>query len=189
MLDLANTSDEELVVLYKQGRERAFDELYSRYEQKLKRLIYYYIPNAEEVDDVFHNVFIRVIRHIKSYDTKKNFSSWIYTIAVNCSKNYISRVKRNETLVEKEKFKLRENTGSGQTPEESFISNYTMEEFNRALEELNRKFRDVFILRMDHRMKYSEIAEVLQCSERTAKWRMKKCVEKIAVNLKEKGLL
>jgi len=41
-------SDEELVSLYKSGNERAFTELYSRYEQKLKRVIYYYIPNIDE---------------------------------------------------------------------------------------------------------------------------------------------
>ena len=90
--DLTPLGDEDLVKVFKDGNERAFDELYARYASKLKRLIYYYLGDAEESDDVLHDVFLRVFMHIDSFNTEKVFSSWIYRIAVNCSKITVRRI-------------------------------------------------------------------------------------------------
>ncbi|HOO73058.1 MAG TPA: RNA polymerase sigma factor [Spirochaetota bacterium] len=163
--------------------------LYSRYAPKLKRVIYYYINDYEEVEDVFHDVTLRVIRHIESFNIKMAFSSWVYQIAINCSKNYIKRNKKSETLIEREKFRLLDSEEKSPSPEETFINESDMKEFNRAVDHLDDKFRDVFILRFDQGVRYSKISEILHCSERTAKWRMKKAVEKIAHYLKEKDVI
>ena len=189
MRDLKSLSDEELVQLYRGGREEAFTEIYARYEQKLKRLIYYYIPNADDAGDVFHEAIIRVFRHLDTYNIDKSFSSWIYQIAINCSKNYIGRSKRETHLVEQERFRIKEEYLHPVSPEDVFISESDMEEFNRSVEQLKEKFKAVFILRYDHRLKYSEIASILGCSERTVKWRMEKAIEKIAQYLSEKGVI
>ncbi len=186
---LKESGDEELVKHFKNGNERAFDELYNRYSPKLKRLIYYYLGDSQTADDVFHDVFIRVINHIEKFNINMNFSSWIYQIAVNCSKNYIKKNKKNEVLIEKEKFRMKDKPFSTNTPEDEIVANIDLEGFNRAVQSLKDKFRDVFILRFDHKMKYMEIARVLDCSERTAKWRMKKAIELISQYLKTQGLV
>jgi RNA polymerase sigma-70 factor (ECF subfamily) len=189
MDNLNESGDEELVKLFKNGNEKAFDELYNRYSPKLKRLIYYYLGDSQTADDVFHDVFIRVINHIDKFNIEMNFSSWIYQIAVNCSKNYIKKKKKNEVLVEKEKFRMKDKPFSTDTPEDEIVNNIDIEGFNNAVQNLKDKFRDVFVLRFDHKMKYMEIADVLDCSERTAKWRMKKAVELISQHLKSQGLV
>lgn len=189
MRDLKRLSDEELVQIYRDGAEEAFTEIYARYEHKLKRLIYYYIPNIDDAGDVFHEAIIRVFRHLNTYNIKKSFSSWIYQIAINCSKNYIGRSMRETHLVEQERFRIKEEYLNPVSPEDVFINESDMEEFNRAVEKLKEKFRSVFILRYDHRLKYSEIASILGCSERTVKWRMEKAIEKIAQYLSEKGII
>lgn len=189
MQDYITFTDEELVQLFKEGNEFAFSELYSRYEQKLKRLIYYYVPNVDDASDVFHETVIRVFRHINTYNTRKPFSSWIYQIAINCSKNYIKRYKRDNRLVEKEKFRMNKGVLHADSAEDVFISNYDLDEFNKSIDNLKEKFKAVFVLRHDHKMKYSDIARILKCSERTAKWRMEKAVEKIAQYLSDKGII
>jgi len=189
MQDINRLSDEELVSLYKSGNERAFTELYSRYEQKLKRVIFYYIPNIDEASDVFHDSIIRVFRHIDTFDTEKSFASWIYQIAINCSKNYISRNMRDTQLLELERFRLTRGPLRSESPEDIFISENDIAEFNRSIDNLKDKFKTVFILRYDQKLKYSEIAGILKCSERTAKWRMEKALEKIAQYLSEKGVI
>ncbi len=189
MNNLKESGDEELVKHFKNGNERAFDELYNRYSPKLKRLIYYYLGDSQTADDVFHDVFIRVINHIEKFNVSMNFSSWIYQIAVNCSKNYIKKNKKNEVLIEKEKFRMKDKPFSTNTPEDEIVANIDLEGFNNAVQSLKDKFRDVFILRFDHKMKYMEIARVLDCSERTAKWRMKKAIELISQHLKTDGLV
>jgi RNA polymerase sigma-70 factor (ECF subfamily) len=189
MQDFKRLSDEELVNVYKSGNEQAFTELYSRYEQKLKRVIFYYIPNIDEAGDVFHDAIIRVFRHIDTFDIKKSFSSWIYQIAINCSKNYISKNMRNTQLLEQERFRLTRESMQSESAEDIFISENDIEEFNRSIENLKDKFKTVFILRYDQKLKYSEIAGILKCSERTAKWRMEKALEKIAQYLSDKGVI
>ncbi len=189
MQEFKRFTDEELVRSYKSGNERAFAELFNRYEQKLKRLIYYYIPNIDEANDVLQEAIIRVFRHIGTFDTDKSFSSWIYQIAINCSKNYISRGRREIQLLEQERYRMAGNQLRGESPEDIYITGHDLEELNRSVENLKDKFKIVFILRHDHKMKYSEIAEIMKCSERTAKWRMEKALEKIAQYLTEKGII
>ena len=189
MHDFKQFSDEELVQSYRQGEERAFTELFNRYEVKLKRLIYYYIPNVDEASDVLQDAVIRVFRHIGTFDETKSFSSWIYQIAINCSKNHISRSRREIQLLEQERYRMAGDRAATGSPEDICITENDLEELNRSVENLKDKFKAVFILRHDHKMKYSEIAEILKCSERTAKWRMEKALEKIAQYLTEKGVI
>ena len=96
--DLKSVSDEDVVRLFKDGDESAFDELYCRYSERLKRLIFYYVGDSDEADDVFHDVFLRVFKHVGSYRDDKPFSSWIYQIAVNCSKNHRKKIIKKDIL-------------------------------------------------------------------------------------------
>ena len=84
---------------------------------------------------------------------------------------------------------MKDKPYSSNTPEEEIVKSIDLEGFNAAVQSLKDKFRDVFILRFDHKMKYMEIAGILDCSERTAKWRMKKAVELISQHLKSQGLV
>lgn len=189
MQDISLFSDEDLVRLFKKGNEKAFGILYQRYAPRLKRVIYYYINDYEDVEDVFHDVTLRVIRHIDSFNLKMAFSSWVYQIAINCSKNYIKKNKKSETLIEREKFRLLDEGEGSPSPEDTYLNETDMKEFNRAVNSLNDKFRNVFVLRYAQGVRYAKISEILKCSERTAKWRMKKAVEKIAQYLKEREVI
>lgn len=187
-IDLKSLKDEELVRLFKSGNEQAFDELYFRYAPKLKKLIYYNLGDADESNDVFHDVFLRFYKHIDSYNTEMPFSSWIYKIAVNCSKNYKRKNIRNEVLLEKKK-KDSERKKDDISPEELFIKSEDMEVFYEAIESLKDKFKMVFLLRFDHGLQYREISQMTNCSERTAKWRMQKAIEKIIDYLKDRDII
>lgn len=118
MIEFKSCSDEELVLIYKSGNNNAYNELYNRYAPKLKKLIYYYILNTEDVEDVFHEVNIKVFMHINSFNEKLQFSSWIYKIAINCSKNHIKNKKRIDTIVEREKYRMIDDKVRVNTPEE-----------------------------------------------------------------------
>ena len=185
---LIDLSDEELVSLFKNGNEKAFDELYYRYSSRIKKLIFYNLGNSSETNDVSQEVFLRVYRHIDTFNPSRPFSSWIYKIAVNCSKNYKQRNVRNEILFVRKKYEIQEGEGEI-SPEELFIKNSDLSEFYSAIENLKEKFRTVFLLRFDHGMRYSKISEIVQCSERTAKWRMQKAIEKIVDFLRDRDVV
>jgi len=186
--NLAAQSDEDLVRIFKEGNEKAFDELYGRYAARLKRLIYYYLNDSDESDDVLHDVFIRVYMHIESFKMDMVFSSWVYRIAVNCSKNYRKKHRRDAIPMESDQMDL-ESSGGSDSPEELFLKEDDMRAFHEAVESLKDKFKIVFLLRYDHGFQFSQISKILNCPERTAKWRMQKAVERIIEHLKEKGVV
>lgn len=189
MTVFTNSSDEDLVSLFVKGDDMAFEELYLRYSHKIRRLIYFYLGNSGDSDDIMHEVFLRFIKHASGFNSELKFSSWIYRIAVNCCKNHIGSIKKNETLIDREIYKMRSGRSFDLSPEESLIQEFETREFNKAVSSLSEKFKDVFLLRYDQRLKYTDVAEILKISERAAKWRMKKAVESISRHLSDEGIV
>ncbi len=187
--DLKLLSDEEIVKLYRNGSDNAFGELYERYSVKLKRLIYYHIHDKEDANDVFHDVFVRVFKHLDTYNEERPFSSWIYQITLNCTKNYSKRAQRDNVYVDKSADVVDTLQEDNVSPEDMYIGEEDIKEFYRAVEMLRDKFKSVFLLRFSQGLKYNEISKILKCSERTVKWRMQKSMEHIADYLKERGIV
>lgn len=185
---LKTLCDEDLVKEFKEGEEKAFDELYERYASRLKRLIYYYLGDSEEASDVFHDVFLRVFMHIDTFKTDMSFSSWIYRIAVNCSKNYRKKNRRDIMYLESEQMDT-DYAVNNVSPEEIILNNEDMNSFYEAVNSLKEKFRLVFLLRFEQGLQYSEISSILKCPERTAKWRMQRAIEKIIDHLKDRDVV
>lgn len=189
MSDLKDRSDEELVSLFLNGNEFAFEEIYRRYAPKLKKFIYFYLGNDTEMEDILHEVFIRFFRHAGSFKPEMNFSSWIYKISLNSCKNYIGSVKRSADIIEKEKVRLSRTDNFYESPEQIFIGEMDIEYFRDAVNSLKDKFRAVFLLRYEENMKYADICKILKCSERAAKWRVMKAVEFIIDYLEKRKVV
>lgn len=189
MSDLKDRRDEELVSLFLSGNESAFEEVYIRYAPKLKKFIYFYLGNDTDMEDILHDVFIRFFRHAGSFKPEMNFSSWIYKITLNSCKNHIGSIKRTGDIIEKEKIRLSRTDNYYESPESAFIGEADIEYFRIAVSSLKDKFREVFILRYEENMKYSEICKILKCSERAAKWRVMKAVELITDYLEKRKVV
>jgi RNA polymerase sigma-70 factor, ECF subfamily len=129
------------------------------------------------MEDILHEVFIRFFRHAGSFNPEMNFSSWIYKITLNSCKNHIGSIKRTGEIIEREKKRLARTDNFYESPESSFIGEVDIEYFKSAVDSLKDKFKDVFILRYEENLKYSEICKILKCSERAAKWRVMRAVE------------
>lgn len=186
--DLKSLTDEELLGGFKEGNEKCFDELYFRYAARLKRLILFYTGNEDESDDILHDVFMRVYRHVDTFQTERVFSSWIYRIAVNCSKNFRRKQRKMDSVIMPESSGLEEAVNPV-SPEDMFVREEEQREFYRGVEGLKDKFKTVFLLRFTEGLSYKEISRVLKSPERTVKWRMQKAIESIADHLKKKGVV
>lgn len=82
---MKNLTDDELVTLYAEGRNEAFDELLRRYKDKLYSYIYLYVQDRDLADDIFQDTFIKVIVTIKQkrYNEKGRFFGFLVRIAHN----------------------------------------------------------------------------------------------------------
>lgn len=172
-------SDSDLVARAQGGDTHAFDELVRRYTPKLYGLIYNMTSNREDTADLLQEVFAKAYRSLKRFMGRSSFYTWIYSIAVNMTLNFLKKRGRYH------KVSLDDvDTGIEHDPE--FISlttanRGTLREVN--IHELQKRLNDAMLkLSEDHRtvvtlydiqgLQHAEISKILGVSEGTVRSRL-----------------
>src|SRR2546423_1908830 len=83
-------SDEQLVLQLASGDEQALKELLHRYERPLGGFIYRH-TQGNDVDDLFQETWLRVVRHAARFARRQRFSTWLFQIAVNLCRDWHRR--------------------------------------------------------------------------------------------------
>ena len=178
MKHLSKLSDEELVVLYSEGNNKAFDILLTRYKNRIYSYIFYTVKDNDLTEDIFQETFVKVITTIKQgrYIETGKFSSWVTRIAHNLIIDH-NRQERNENLVsnddneEKDIFNRKELSEG--TIEDSLITRQIHADIRRLVAALPDNQREVLIMRYYKNMSFKEIADATQVSINTALGRMR----------------
>lgn len=178
MKHLSKLSDEELVVLYSEGNNKAFDILLTRYKNRIYSYIFYTVKDNDLTEDIFQETFVKVITTIKQgrYIKAGKFSSWVTRIAHNLIIDHY-RQERNENLVsnddseEKDIFNRKELSEG--TIEDSLITRQIHADIRRLVAALPDNQREVLIMRYYKNMSFKEIADATQVSINTALGRMR----------------
>ena len=178
MKHLSKLSDEELVVLYSEGNNKAFDILLTRYKNRIYSYIFYTVKDNDLTEDIFQETFVKVITTIKQgrYIEAVKFSSWLTRIAHNLIIDHY-RQERNENLVsnddseEKDIFNRKELSEG--TIEDSLITRQIHADIRRLVAALPDNQREVLIMRYYKNMSFKEIADATQVSINTALGRMR----------------
>ena len=76
-------TDEEIAEMIQKGNSKFFESLIKRYEAKMTRYARKFLSNYHDIEDLVQNIFIKVYVNIKSFNTSRKFSPWIYRIAHN----------------------------------------------------------------------------------------------------------
>ncbi len=171
-------TDEELVVLYSEGNNEAFDILLTRYKDRIYSYIYYTVKDSDLTEDIFQETFVKVIMTIKQgrYVETGKFSSWVTRIAHNLIIDHF-RQERNENLIsndEDEENDLfnRKELSEG-TIEDSLITRQIHSDIRRLVAALPENQREVLIMRYYKNMSFKEIADATKVSINTALGRMR----------------
>src|ERR1700757_803213 len=90
-------SDEKLVVAAKRGERVAFDELFKRHAQNVYRTTYRITRNREDAEDAVQDCFLNAFVHLKSFDGRAQFATWLTRIAMNAA---LMRLRKNRTARE-----------------------------------------------------------------------------------------
>lgn len=180
-------TDEELMFLYRDGEQAAFTELVRRYKNKIVSTAYRVVGDYAKAEDVAQETFLRVHRNADRYRSIAKFSTWIYTIALNVSRNELRNTKRKR-LVSLDAFgrdpDSDADTGGYDIPDESALPDQDVERrelrriFNTAIRKLPERYRTVFILRDVQGLTYEEMAEILHVPKGTVKSRMNRARQK-----------
>jgi len=176
---LGELTDEQLVSSHLQGRPGAFQELYDRYRDRLIHFVTRKTGDADRAQDLVQEAFIRVTRHLQRFDTSKKFSTWVYTIASNLSKNELRNRSRSPLVLfqkltsgwEDDHRPLQFEDYS-MRPDDLYRKRYLRNLVEEMVKELPEHHRLVFRLRELEGKSYEEIAEITGVNLGTVKSRL-----------------
>src|SRR3982751_4891156 len=93
-----HTTDERLVAGVRRGDDRAFEQLYSRYQRRISAYVYGMVKDHGRAEDITQDVFISALRRMRETDRAIAFKPWIYEIAKNACIDNFRRSRRAEEV-------------------------------------------------------------------------------------------
>lgn len=182
--------DQTLVERAQGGDKLAFDQLVSKYQRKLVRLLSRFIRDSAEVEDVAQEAFIKAYRALPSFRGDSAFYTWLYRIGINTAKNYlVSQGRRAPTSTEfdaeeAEGFEDASQLRDINTPESLLLTKQIGQTVNAAMEALPDELRTAITLREIDGMSYEEIASLMDCPIGTVRSRIFRAREAVAARLR-----
>ncbi len=193
MNDLLSLTDDELVRLYVDGNNNAFDALIDKYKGKLFSYVYHIVKDAELANDIFQETFIKAIATIKSgrYTAYGKFAAWITRIAHNLIIDYYRQEKaENLQSCDTEDYDLLNNKElCDETIEDGMIRNQIHADIRRLIKALPKSQQDVLLLRYYKDMSFKEIADLTNVSINTALGRMRYAILNLRKMVEENGIV
>lgn len=166
------------------GDAAAWEELVRLQNRRVYNICYRFTGSAEDAQDLTQEVFIRMFRTLKSYDSGKGaFNTWMTTLTRNLLVDHFRRSKQARVTdsleatagggAEEEGPTLGDQLAhQGPSPDARVQSRETQEMVHRGLQKLSPDLREAVILRDLHDMDYREIGLILKVPEGTVKSRI-----------------
>ena len=175
MKSLTNLSDQQLIHLFMDGDADALETLIHRHKDKIYTSIFLLVKDKYLAEDIFQDVFIRVIDTVRSgrYTEEGKFLPWAMRIAHNLCVDHFRKVKRTPTVRNSEDrdiFEVLNITEDG--VDRRMMQKQSHDRVRQMLDMLPADQREVIILRHYCEMSYKEIAAITNCSINTALGRM-----------------
>ncbi|MEM9160904.1 MAG: sigma-70 family RNA polymerase sigma factor [Verrucomicrobiota bacterium] len=181
--------DKVLVARFKAGDEAAFEEMVSRYWDRIYAMVHKLLRNTQDAEEVTQDAFIRAHRGLEKFRGDSSFSTWLYQIATNLARNrywYWWRRKRDKSVSfdqpvggETETTLAEIFPSDVETPKDVAITNEFQDRVASAMQLLNEKHREVLVLRNVKNLSYDEIADKLEISIGTVKSRIARARESL----------
>jgi RNA polymerase sigma-70 factor (ECF subfamily) len=178
-------SDWELVQKCQAGETSAFQELVSRYHQKVYLVILGLLRNREDALEIAQETFLRAYRKIGGFQGGSSFYTWIYRIGVNLAIDAQRRQKRNPVDYRDSMDGVFESQDEvARDPFAETHDRELREGLIKAINDLTPEHKAVIVLRTVEGLSYKDIGEILGCSEGTVMSRLhyarKKLQEKLS---------
>lgn len=176
MTCLISMSDQQLVQLYTSGNAEALSTLILRYKDKIYTSIYMLVKDKYLAEDLFQDVFIKVIETIRGgrYTDEGKFLPWVMRIAHNLCVDHFRKVKRTPVIKTSDDRDIFEVLNFNETnTEDKIVSEETHKQIRTMLDKLPEDQREVIILRHYVDLSFKEIAHLTNSSINTALGRMR----------------
>ncbi len=174
--------DSALMLRYKDGDVAAFETLYRRHNDALYRYLLRLCRHPENADDIFQEVWGKIIKAADRYRPTAKFTTFLYRVAHNCFIDYLRRNKRHTHVGD---FDPDCQPNPGDLPEMSAERSLARERLQVALLDLPDEQRDVFLLHEEVGLNLDEISAVTGSNRETSKSRLRYAMNKLRVAIDE----
>jgi RNA polymerase sigma factor (sigma-70 family) len=176
MKDQIQLNDNQIVQMYINGDANALTTLVTRYKDKIFTSIYLLVKDRYLAEDIFQDVFIRIIDTLKGgrYTDEGKFLPWAMRIAHNLCVDHFRKVKRNPTIKtsdDRDIFDVINFSENG--VDDRMMTEQTSDKVRRMIDLLPEDQREVIILRHYADLSFKEISQLTGCSINTALGRMR----------------
>lgn len=172
---------------YRDGDARAFEILYERHKGPLYRYLQRMCGRREVADDLFQEVWSKVIASRSRYEARAQFNTFLFRIAHNCAIDYFRRSGRPHERAAQDIDDVAEQIGGAdhERPDAALAQAQVRRDFRRALEQLPAEQRDVFVLYEESGLTLEEIGRITGVAMETAKSRLRYAVGKLRTALQQ----
>jgi RNA polymerase sigma factor (sigma-70 family) len=173
-------ADEDLMLAYRDGNAGAFETLYGRHRARLYRFVLRSVKERGLAEELFQDVWMRVIEARERYFPSAKFTTWLYSIAHNRLVDHWR--KKGLALVDLENVEVE---GNFPNPERQLEAKQGVQRFASALEALPPAQREAFLLHEEAGMSVAEIAEATGAGQEAAKSRLRYATAKLRAAVNE----
>ncbi len=160
-------ADNALMLKVKSGDLDKLGLLYERHKKRLFGFFYNMNGNASVSEDLVQNVFVRMLKYKHTFTGEGSFTAWMFRTARNVNYDHYKKNKKeaHQTQLSSVAYKLEDESGL----ESKMDKKAEVAQLGLAMMQLPPEKREVLILSKYKGIKFSEIGEILGCSEGAAK--------------------
>jgi len=174
------TREQDLIARVQRGQNELFYELVRPYERRVYAAALAILRNESDAEDVAQEAMLKAFANIRQFRAEARFSTWLIQITVN---EALMRRRRERTVVmegidnrreheEESEYAPRDFADWREIPSESLERKEVRQRLAEALGTLDRKYREVFVLRDMEQLNIQETAETLGISVASVKTRL-----------------
>jgi RNA polymerase sigma-70 factor (ECF subfamily) len=184
-------TDQEIIKMYMDGDANALSPLVTRYKDKIFTSIYLLVKDRYLAEDLFQDVFIRIIDTLKGgkYTDEGKFLQWAMRIAHNLCVDHFRKVKRNPTIKTSDDRDIFDVINFSEEGVDSRMMNeQTSDKVRRMIDLLPEDQKEVIVLRHYADLSFKEISDLTGCSINTALGRMRYALLNLRKMMTEKQI-
>jgi RNA polymerase sigma-70 factor (ECF subfamily) len=183
--EVSDDEDAQLMLAYGRGEMRAFETLYSRHRAALYRYLMRQARDGEIANDLFQEVWSRIVVNRARYEPRAKFRTFLFTLAHNCFIDHCRRVRARPLAVGIEDADAADLLPADAEcrPDRQIERSEHASRYRAALAALPAEQRDVYLLHEESELSLEEIARVTGVGAETAKSRLRYAVGKLKAAL------
>ena len=179
---LPMNNEEQTILLAKEGSMDAFHRLYESHWERIWRIALRYTSSGPDAEDIMQETFVRAFEKLHTYNFHHStaFASWLNTIGLNCTMDFLRRRKRRRQDRHMSISDLASDPASSlPSPDQTVEAMAIGEKIQESLHVLSPRQKLIFDLRFNQNMDIRDIAVCLRCSSSNIKTQIFRSLRKL----------